>query len=101
MEHNIFNNNNLSLYASHRNNKLYCYGIFRNVLCNYKLYNHYKCIDVSIIKIINSICVLQRHFRYRMHILIIDYLNNVIGINDVSKIIVSYMMSYKAIEIYR
>lgn len=86
--HNIYNNNKLLLYASHRNNRLYCYEIYHNVICNYKLYNHYKCINMSII---NSIRVFQRHFRYRMYILIIGYLNDVIEISDVSKIVVSYI----------
>jgi antitoxin component YwqK of YwqJK toxin-antitoxin module len=95
--HNIYRNGVPTILAGYNNNRLCVYMVNSY---NYHQYvnrqyviciNSHKCFKYINWSIINPICAIQRRFRYRFYTPISDVLNYIIGINDVSKIILSYV----------
>jgi hypothetical protein len=84
------------LRADYTNDKLCSYSIKRynkNIYCSSRvIYNTSLEYDFIIdLSIINPIRTIQRVFKQHMYNLILSTLNNVIDINDMSKLIVSYL----------
>jgi hypothetical protein len=83
-----------SLYAEYVNKKLSSYSIKYYYKGTKIIYNnslddpHKFIIDVSII---NSIRSIQRKFRRRSYVMILNEVNTVIRINDISQIVTSYL----------
>lgn len=90
--HNIYHNGVPTILAGYNNNEICVYMVNsyndrQYVIC-INSHKYFKYINWSII---NPICAIQRRFRYRFYTLISDVLNYVIGINDLSNIILSYV----------
>jgi antitoxin component YwqK of YwqJK toxin-antitoxin module len=85
-------NDTCDLHARFYNNKLYHYRISHystyNVIYNTNSYFGEIIIKISII---NSIRCLQRRFRKRFYKPIHNILNSILGVNDMSRLILSYM----------
>lgn len=92
-------NNKYLLYAEYVNKKLSSYGIEyfhkgTKVIYNNSLDDpHTFMIDLSII---NPIRLIQRRFGRRLYFVILNEVNTVIRINNISQIIISY---FKKIEL--
>lgn len=84
-----------SLCADYTNNTLRYYIYNGTNATRQYIYNVSKSYDHIIdLKIINPIRSIQQHFRTKMYSRVFSALNDVISINDLSRIVLSYIKNY-------